>query len=48
MPRDLSFTLSRAQRVRELWTDEDLGRRSGRVTLTVPPHGGKVLICDPI
>ena len=46
--RDLSFTLPRTHRVRELWSDEDLGVRTDRLTLTVPPHGGQVLICDPI
>jgi len=44
-PRALSFSLAREQRVRELWTDEDLGTRSGRVSITVPPRGGRVLIC---
>ena len=48
VPREVSVSLARTQRVRELWTDEDLGRQSGRVTVTVPPHGGQVLICDPI
>lgn len=43
--RSLTFSLSRAQRVRELWTDEDLGSRSGRVSITVPPRGGRVFIC---
>jgi alpha-galactosidase len=44
VPHALSFSLASAKRVRELWTDEDLGTRTGRVTLTVPPHGGKVLM----
>lgn len=48
VPREVSVSLARAQRVRELWTDEDLGRQSGRVTVTVPPHGGKVLVCDTV
>jgi alpha-galactosidase len=46
VPREVSVWLARAQRVRELWTDEDLGTRTGRVTLTMPPHSGKVLISD--
>jgi len=44
-PRALAFSLSREQRVRELWTDEDLGTRSGRMSITLPPRGGRVLIC---
>ena len=48
VPREVSVSLAHTQRVRELWTDEDLGKQSGRVTVTVPPHGGKVLMCDPI
>lgn len=48
VPRELSVPLARPQRVRELWTDEDLGRQSGRVALTLPPHGGTVLIYEPI
>jgi alpha-galactosidase len=43
-PRSLSFSLPRASRLRELWTDEDLGTRSGRVTLTLPPRSGQVLV----
>jgi alpha-galactosidase len=43
-PRVLSCALSRAARVRELWTGEDLGTRIGRVTLTLPPRSGKVLV----
>jgi alpha-galactosidase len=43
--RSFAFSLSRAQRVRELWTDEDLGTRSGRVSIPVPPRGGRVFIC---
>ena len=44
-PRDLTYTLARPYRVRELWTDEDLGTRTGNLTITVAPHGGKVMIC---
>jgi hypothetical protein len=43
--RPLAFSLSRGQRVRELWTGEDLGTRSGQVSITVPPRGGRVFIC---
>ncbi len=45
-PRELSVTLSRASRVRELWTDEDLGTKSGRLSIAMPPRGGKVLVCS--
>jgi alpha-galactosidase len=45
-PRTLSFSLERPQRVRELWSGEDLGLRSaGDVTLTLPPRSGRVLMC---
>ena len=47
-PRALSFSLPREQRVRELWTDEDLGQRTGRVSVTLPAHAGRVLLCDPV
>jgi alpha-galactosidase len=47
-PKALSFSLARAHRVRELWTDEDLETRSGRVSVTLPPHSGKVLICNAV
>jgi alpha-galactosidase len=45
-PRDLSIQLTRASRVRELWSDEDLGMKSGRLSITMPPRCGKVLICS--
>jgi len=44
-PRELSFSLSRESRVSELWSDEDLGLKSGRVPIAMPPRSGKVLIC---
>jgi alpha-galactosidase len=43
-PRDVTITLDRPHRVRELWTDADLGTRNGRWTTTLPPHGGRVVI----
>jgi alpha-galactosidase len=43
--KELSFTLPRPSRVVEVWTGRDLGRRDGRVTLTVDPHGGALLEC---
>ena len=48
VPRDVSVSLARPQRVRELWTDEDMGMRSGRLALTLPPRSGKALICNSI
>jgi alpha-galactosidase len=45
-PRELSVSLPRASRVRELWSDEDLGMKSGRMSIAMPPRSGKVLICD--
>jgi alpha-galactosidase len=44
-PRELSFTVRGAHQVRELWTEADLGRRDGAGTMTVPAHGGRVLLC---
>jgi alpha-galactosidase len=43
-PRALSFALPRASRLRELWTDEDLGTRNGRIARTLPGRSGIVLI----
>jgi alpha-galactosidase len=44
-PRSLGFSLARSYRVRELWTDEDLGTRGGRMAVTLPPRSGRVMIC---
>ncbi len=45
-PRTLSFTLDRPQRLAELWSGEDLGTRTaGPVSLTLPAHAGRVLVC---
>ena len=46
--QELSFRLNGRYAVRELWTDEQLGTREGRVTLTVPAHGGRVALCRPL
>jgi alpha-galactosidase len=46
-PQTIGFSLARSSRVRELWTDEDLGLRSGENTLTLSPRSGRVLLCDP-
>ena len=45
-PRELTIALTRASRVRELWSDEDLGMKSGRMSIAMPPRSGKVLICN--
>jgi alpha-galactosidase len=45
-PRELTFSLRGPHAVRELWTEADLGRREGRVALTVPAHSGRVLVCS--
>jgi alpha-galactosidase len=43
-PRELQVQLDRPHHVRELWTDADLGKRDGTLSITVPAHGGRVLI----
>jgi alpha-galactosidase len=45
-PREMRVTLDRAYLVRELWTDEDLGKREGVLSITVPGRGGRVVIAD--
>ncbi|HJU44478.1 MAG TPA: glycoside hydrolase family 36 protein [Vicinamibacterales bacterium] len=45
-PRTLSFTLPRRSRVRELWTDEDLGDRTGSIAIAMPPRSGRVFVCS--
>ena len=47
-PRALSVSLPRPSRIRELWSDEDLGTRSGTVTLTLPPRSGMVLVATHV
>ena len=44
-PRTLSFTLRGSHHVRELWTNEDLGRRDGAVSVTVGARDGRVFVC---
>jgi alpha-galactosidase len=47
-PRELSFSLKGPHRLRELWTNEDRGRHDGGpVSMTVPAHGGRVVVCTP-
>jgi alpha-galactosidase len=47
-PREMKIGFDGLHRVRELWTDADLGRREGTLTVSVPAHGGRVLITTPI
>jgi alpha-galactosidase len=48
-PKELSFSLKRPHRMREIWTNEDRGRHEGgQVSLTVPAHGGRVVVCTPV
>jgi alpha-galactosidase len=44
--RTVSFSLSRPHNLRELWTDEDLGRKQGLVSITLGPRDGRVLTAD--
>jgi len=45
-PKTLSFPLERPARVRELWSGDDLGARpAGPVSLTLPAHAGRVVVC---
>jgi len=51
-PRDVSIELAKVgfpggARVRDVWKQKDLGRRSGSVTDTVPKHGVTLLIVGP-
>jgi alpha-galactosidase len=43
--RELSFTLRDPHVVHELWTEDRLGTRAGNVNVTVPQHGGRVMVC---
>ena len=47
-PRSLSFTLPGAHQVREVWSGEELGRRAGRVSVSLGPRDGKLLFCSPV
>ena len=46
-PQTLSFTAANPVRIREVWTGKELGRKEGRVSLEVEPHGGWLLECVP-
>jgi alpha-galactosidase len=45
-PGERSFTLDRTQEVTELWTGEALGRRSGRIPITLGPRDGRVFVAS--
>jgi alpha-galactosidase len=45
-PRDFQFRLARARHVSEFWTGEDLGKRQGTLRATLPPHSGRVYLCE--
>ncbi len=46
-PRRIEFSLPRPSRLRDFWSDEDLGRRDGRFAIVVPGHGARLLVCTP-
>jgi alpha-galactosidase len=47
-PQALSFRLPRPCTVTDYWTGENLGRREGVVEINdVPPHGARLLVCEP-
>lgn len=46
-PRSLSFTLEGPHTVRELWTEQDLGRRSGTVSVPMAARDGSVFVATP-
>ena len=46
-PQTFSFTLPGRQRIRDFWTDEDLGLHAGAFSRDLPAHGGCLLVCRP-
>jgi alpha-galactosidase len=46
-PTTISFPLASRHHLRELWTDEDLGRRDGPVSLTLGARDGRVITATP-
>lgn len=47
-PQPISVSLSGTHRLRDLWTEEDRGRHGGgRLSLTLPGHSARLLICTP-
>lgn len=46
-PRKISFHLSRARRVTDFWSGQDLGKHSGEFTIDqMPPHSARLLVCS--
>ena len=45
--RTIAVPLPRSYRIRELWTDEDLGAKSGALSIAMPPRSGRVLMASP-
>jgi alpha-galactosidase len=47
--QETEFTLGRPQRVRDFWSDEDLGRfAAGPHKMSLAPHSGRVLVGDTL
>jgi alpha-galactosidase len=47
-PRAIGFSVTRPQRARDFWTDDDLGRlTAGRHEFTLAPHAARILMCTP-
>ena len=45
-PRQISVQLSRPRTVTDFWTEENLGRHSGKFTIeAIPAHSAKLLVC---
>lgn len=45
-PQTISVPLPRASRVTDFWSGEDLGRRTGSLTITdLPPRSAKLFVC---
>ena len=45
-PQSLSFTLQGPHDVGEVWTGQDFGRRTGgRMSVTLPAHAGRLMMC---
>ena len=43
--QELPFYLPRARSVSDFWTEENLGRRSGTLSISVAPHSARLLVC---
>jgi hypothetical protein len=46
-PTRVSLPLARRHQLRDLWTDDDLGRREGPVSLTLGARDGRVITATP-